>query len=332
MSTEAHNSGVIDAHDIDELNYSVFPWQLDMRQMSPGKLHAHIGYVEVNGMLLNREYWSQSISAIGTTPTGYLALSGPCTERLFKWHGTEIDTQHLIYGFDAGDADFLTPVDADHWVILVPKDLIISHLGEESAANLLRNQDVLRCASRQRRQIITLVDRSLGKLPEDSKAQLDDQTREAISSELLDIITEILLLNDTSQKHSTPKKRYLACRKAITHAMKLSTPIRVLDLAAVAGVSQRVLELGFQEALGMSPQKFLRWNRLNQLHRNLRNARAANTTVTDICNHWGFHELGRTAVEYKQLFDESPSSTLRRDSTPYGMRLVDALHKTKQKQ
>jgi AraC family ethanolamine operon transcriptional activator len=327
MSNDS-SPNLIDVHDVDELNYSVSPWQLDMRQMSHGKMHARIDFVELNGMLLNREHWSQSVSAIGATPAGYLALAGPCTERTFKWHGTEVDSQHFIYGFDAADAQFLLPADEEHWVILVPKELIISHLGEESAADLLLEQDVLRHTPKQRRQLITLVNHSLVKFAEDSKAQVDGQMRETIKSELLDIITAILLLNDTSQKHSTPKKRYIACRKAVVHAMKMRAPIPVADLAAVAGVSQRVLELGFQEALGMSPQKFLRWNRLNQVRRDLKNAQSVSTKVTDICNHWGFHELGRTAVEYKRMFGESPSATLRQEAGSHGMQLADALPET----
>jgi len=78
----------------------------------------------------------------------------------------------------------------------------------------------------------------------------------------------------------------------------------------------------------MSPQNFLRLNRMNKLHRDLRNARTASSTVTDICNSWGFHALGRTAVEYKRLFGESPSSTLRHEVQPHGIRLADALSET----
>jgi len=318
----------IDAHDVDELNYSVSPWDLNMRQLTVGQLRAQIDFVQLNSMLLNHERWSQSISAVGATPANYLALAGCCTERTFKYNGVEIDSQHLAYGFDAADTEFVVPVDSDHWVILVPKDLIISHLGEESTADLLRKKRFLECASRQSRQLMTLVDRGLGKLPGGSKEQVDDQTRTAIQSELLDIITEILLLNDTGGKHSTPRKRYLACRKAIIHAMDLKTPIRVPELAAVAGVSQRVLELGFQETLGMSPKKFLHLDRLNKVHHDLRNARTASSTVTDICNRWGFPELGRTAVEYKRLFGESPSSTLHHEIQPHGIQLADALSET----
>ncbi len=320
----------INACDIDELNYSVDPWQLDMRQISPGTMHAQIDFAQINGMLLSHEHWSQGLSAVGATPAGYLALAVCSTEdrRAANWNGAELDSQHLGYGFDAAETEFVTPADEEHWVILVPKDLIISHLGEESAADLLHKKGVLRQTPKQRRQLISLVDHGLGKLPGGGKEQVDGQTRTAIHSELLDIITEILLLNDMGRKHSTQRKRYLACLKAIIYATGLKTPIRVPELAAVAGVSQRVLELGFQETLGMSPQKFLRLDRFNKLHRDLRNTRSASSRVTAICNRWGFHELGRTAVEYKRLFGESPSSTLRQEIQPHGIRLADALPET----
>ena len=99
-----------------------------------------------------------------------------------------------------------------------------------------------------------------------------------------------------------------------------------IDLAAAVGVSQRVLELGFKETLGISPRRFLRWSRLNHLHRELRNARAEISTVTEIAGRWGFTELGRTAMEYKRLFGESPSSTLRQDGRLPSLRYADLLH------
>ena len=157
-----------------------------------------VNFVQLNGMLLSHEHWSQSISAVGATPANYLALAGCCTERTVKWNGVEFDSQHLMCGFDAVETEFVSPVNSDHWVILVPKDLINSHLGEESAADLLRNKLLLDCAPRQGRQLMTLVDRGLGQLPGGRKEQVDNQMRTAIQSELLDIITEILLLNDMS--------------------------------------------------------------------------------------------------------------------------------------
>ena len=47
--------------------------------------------------------------------------------------------------------------------------------------------------------------------------------------------------------------------------------------------------------------------------------------VKDIAAHWGFVDLGRFAVDYKHLFGESPSETLKRSIRPLPKRLEDAL-------
>jgi AraC family ethanolamine operon transcriptional activator len=99
----------------------------------------------------------------------------------------------------------------------------------------------------------------------------------------------------------------------------------VPELAKAVGVSRRVLEPGFREGLGLSPLKFLRWNRLNGMHRELRHRCATAASVTEIANRWGFTELGRGAVEYKRLFLESRSKTLARDRETHGATLADVL-------
>jgi len=71
---------------------------------------------------------------------------------------------------------------------------------------------------------------------------------------------------------STPRKRYLAARRAQHLADELTNPISVPELAKAVGVSRRVLERGFQETVGVSPQRYLRWNRMNRVHRELRAA------------------------------------------------------------
>jgi AraC family ethanolamine operon transcriptional activator len=132
----------------------------------------------------------------------------------------------------------------------------------------------------------------------------------AIQSQLLGAVTELLLSTSASADCETPRKRFLACRRALRHAEKLKRPVSVDDLAAQAGVSRRSLEVGFRETLGISPRRYLRYMRLNGLHRDLRRASLEQTTVKEAATHWGFVELGRTAVEYRELFGEPPSTTL----------------------
>lgn len=96
-------------------------------------------------------------------------------------------------------------------------------------------------------------------------------------------------------------------------ADKLDTPIYVADLCNAAGVSERTLRNAFQSLYGMSPIRFLQLRRLHQVRRALRSD--AQASVTEVALRYGFGNLGRFAVEYRQLFGESPSRT-RRNTGP----------------
>jgi AraC family ethanolamine operon transcriptional activator len=82
-------------------------------------------------------------------------------------------------------------------------------------------------------------------------------------------------------------------------------------LCAVAGVSERTLEYAFREQLGMTPVRFLKIRRLNRVRRGLLGAEPG-ASVTAIALRAGIYDLGRFAGEYRQLFGELPSQTLRR--------------------
>lgn len=81
-------------------------------------------------------------------------------------------------------------------------------------------------------------------------------------------------------------------------------------LCKVAHLSERSLEYGFKEYLGVTPISYLRIVRLNGARLELLQKNHQQNKVADIAFNWGFLELGRFAREYKQLFQELPSQTL----------------------
>ena len=89
-------------------------------------------------------------------------------------------------------------------------------------------------------------------------------------------------------------------------------PLYLGDICAAVGVSERTLRSLCSEYLGMSPHRYLWLRRMNLVRRALVLADPIATTVTMIANDYGFGELGRFAVAYRQLFGETPSMTLRR--------------------
>ncbi|ESQ16350.1 MAG: hypothetical protein N838_26700 [Thiohalocapsa sp. PB-PSB1] len=71
MSTTA-SAGRISTHDLEEHCQVLEPWDLILRQMSPGRFDGKLNYVQINGMLLYREHWSQPVMATGGAPAGYM--------------------------------------------------------------------------------------------------------------------------------------------------------------------------------------------------------------------------------------------------------------------
>lgn len=88
--------------------------------------------------------------------------------------------------------------------------------------------------------------------------------------------------------------------------------LHIPEISKLVGVSSRTLRLASQEILGVSPLQYLLLRRMHMARLALRNADPADARVTEIATKHGFWELGRFAVQYRGLFGETPSDTLRR--------------------
>ena len=89
------------------------------------------------------------------------------------------------------------------------------------------------------------------------------------------------------------------------------SPITVSDVADHFGISLRSLQAGFRQWRETTPTAFLRRVRL-QIVRDelLRSGTEAN--VTAVALRHGFSHLGRFSAQYRSIFAEDPSVTLRR--------------------
>jgi AraC family ethanolamine operon transcriptional activator len=91
-----------------------------------------------------------------------------------------------------------------------------------------------------------------------------------------------------------------------------SSSITIADLCTAAQVTQRTLEYAFRENFGVSPLGFLHLRRYHAARRDLLAADAKTVTVGEIAQKNGFYQMGRFAIRYKALFNDSPSETLQR--------------------
>ncbi len=91
----------------------------------------------------------------------------------------------------------------------------------------------------------------------------------------------------------------------------LQENISIDDLVNVAGVSERSLFDGFKNFRGTTPMKYILKLRLARVREDLLRG-SEDSNVTRIATKWGFSQLGRFAVNYRKVYGETPSETLRR--------------------
>ena len=84
------------------------------------------------------------------------------------------------------------------------------------------------------------------------------------------------------------------------------------QLASSVGVSERTLRNEFLRYFGVGPVQYLTRRALRQIQRALKAADPSQTTVTEIAGHFGVWQFGRLARDYRLVFGELPSVTLRR--------------------
>jgi AraC family ethanolamine operon transcriptional activator len=106
-----------------------------------------------------------------------------------------------------------------------------------------------------------------------------------------------------------PHRRVFAQAMRIVDA-NLDRDLPVSRLASDVGVSRRALEYAFHEAVGLGPAHYIQRRRLNAVREAL--SGQGPVTIGDVTARFRIWHLSRFASQYRDLFGELPSETLRR--------------------
>lgn len=110
-----------------------------------------------------------------------------------------------------------------------------------------------------------------------------------------------------------PRRRELAFRAAMDFIKdQEGEPPDLATLCVATGVSERTLRYAFMDKLGIPPKTYLRTHHLNRAHHSLLTAEPGHETVSEIARRWGFWHMSQFALDYRDLYGERPSDTLRR--------------------
>jgi AraC-like DNA-binding protein len=140
--------------------------------------------------------------------------------------------------------------------------------------------------------------------------------RDALSETIGVVCDEILsyarppLIKDAAAQHYRYQEIFHNA-VAIYRDNPLSSP-DATELAKALNVSPRALLRAFRRMVLTGPARYIMLRRLNMVRRMIRHEHCRERSLTKIAADCGISELGRFAGQYKKLFGELPSETLRR--------------------
>jgi AraC-like DNA-binding protein len=156
-----------------------------------------------------------------------------------------------------------------------------------------------------------------------SETLTDGEAAHGLEQQLIDGLLECLSTAPTEEE-TTAARRH---RDTVARFEDLLRAEPLLDLTQIyteLGVPQRLLRVCCHDHLGMGPARYLRLCRMQQAYHVLRKDNPGTATISEIARRHGFRDPGRFAANYRALYGELPSATLRRSPVKPNLRWAAA--------
>jgi AraC family transcriptional regulator, ethanolamine operon transcriptional activator len=161
------------------------------------------------------------------------------------------------------------------------------------------------------RSVIQYLDEAVQRAPAAfDSAEAQQATKQKLVQEIRNVLAGPHETEAMIGRHLVPREEIVRISMAFVDQHD-GEYLTVKQLAVAAGVSERTLRDAFQHYFGVAPVRYLNRRTLHQFRRALKSADPSRATVTEIATQFGVWHFGRLARDYRFLFGELPSETLR---------------------
>ena len=301
--------------DIDQQAASLREWNQVYEQMTPGRFVGRLHEMCFSGVQLFRETTNQAVHESGIPWPGSRALGVPLRmEATALFRGEAVTTDTMVTLGPDDELDFYTPRNFEILGLAVDHEALEAHSRQVEHRDLpaaFGSKGVLKPGAKRLDEFRRLLLSILQSLEVNPGALQFRQAQRVLEQTLFGTVVAVVVDDGAPAKTPCAGRQHVVDAAQAFMRSHIAEPITVADLCVELGVSRRTLQYSFQEVLGINPIRFLRAMRLNGVRRDLRAAIAPPDSVQDIAARWGFWHLGHFVTDYKQMFGELPSETLR---------------------
>jgi AraC-like DNA-binding protein len=292
------------------------PESFTWTQMEPGSFESEHHIVKLDGMRVgwhgsNVGFKLEAHLKPNRAIIGMLA-SGATRAR---WFGTGVSEGHVgasgasIWLSTAGPSAFLSvTIDARRLARDFPNSPDARILMDSARDVLLERNEFFAKRLREYLQWLTRDStKSMGLLRRVT-------TRALVKRALLPLLADALAgRNGATPERSVSLNRRVGAVRVCEAYMRehLDKTVTLVDLSEVSGLRLRSLINAFQAVTGCSPMAYFKRERLSGVRQALQRPHLTRTRVIDVATAWGFWHMGHFTADYREMFGESPSETLR---------------------
>jgi AraC-like DNA-binding protein len=144
-----------------------------------------------------------------------------------------------------------------------------------------------------------------------SGALTDAEAAHGMEQQLIHALIQCLSAGPAAQETSAGR-RHRCILARFEDLLRADASLSMTEICATLGISERLLRACCKEHLGMGPNRYVRLQRMQQVHRALRSGTPGTASVSEAARRYGFRDPGRFATNYRAVYGELPSATLRR--------------------
>lgn len=288
-------------------------------QLSQGKFKGELAIAQFGCLQFIYASTNQAIQIVGGKPPNTLVFGTPLTSQNGELvaHNQRLH-QNVLFGFDpTRETRVITQKTCQVGIVSVSTDTL-SQYAEQMESKQFNDaffqRNVIPIAPTKLGNFKAYLQQLFHLLPTNPTWLQQPQTQKLIVEDCLPLLIDTLRFDGERSASRIPTLRRYQMVKAVEDFLmaNIARPLTLKDLYTVVKTSPRALSYGVQDLFAMSPMAYLKVTRLNGVRRVLKACDPHLTTVSRIATHWGFWSMGHFSRDYKRLFGESPSETLKK--------------------
>ncbi len=303
--------------DFEDFSDTVRNWRIEFRQLEAGRFQgttfqAKSGDIRFEFASLNRHFDQQ-----GESPPGLRTIVIPATsDQFFKWRGHDVTGNTVVIFPENGELDAVSKNGFKIFSISLPQERLVelvSSIGSPALLPLVLNKELLTLPQGNMQHFRNYLARLYRQLTNEPSLIKLNGFAEELEVGVVQRMLGVLGSSTPSRQLPPTRLRDKAIRKSLAYIAEFGhKPIRISEICNFAGVSLRTLEYAFLDHFGIPPKTYLSSYKLNKVRKHLFRSQQSEVSIVDVANKWNFWHMGQFAKDYRRLFGELPSETLRK--------------------